>query len=50
MLEEPEVELGRYSDGVSQLEEVEHEVLQDDEEEVLLVDGLEMYRSPHAAS
>lgn len=52
VLEEPEVVLGRYSDGVSQLEEVEveHEVLEDDEEEVLLVDGLGMYRSPHAAS
>lgn len=68
VLEEPEVVFGRYSDGVSQLEEVEHvEVLEDDdelcdgfslrpveleddEEVVLLVDGLGMYRSPHAAS
>ena len=61
VLEEPEVVLGRYSDGVSQLEEVEHEVLEDedelelvelevDEKPVLLVDGLGMYRSPHAAS
>lgn len=59
--------LDRLSDGVSQLEEVEHEVLEDedelcdedsiklvkledDEEAILLVDGLGMYRSPHAAS